>query len=166
MPITPFESLPDDARTWVFSSTRPLSETESALLLARVDEFLVDWKAHGEPLSAGRIWTDNRFLTVAVDQNSAHASGCSIDGLFRSLKLLESQLQTSLLDRNFVYYSDGSSIHAVTREDFTARATEQKITGDTVVFDPSVTTLGEWRARFRSEAATSWHAGLLTLEMS
>ena len=29
------------------------------------------------------------------------------------------------------------------------------------VFDPTVTTLGEWRARFELEASLSWHAGLL-----
>lgn len=161
MPITSFESLPDDARTWVFSSTKALSDSESALLLSRVDEFLADWKAHGEPLTAGRTWTDGRFLTVAVDQNSAHASGCSIDGLFRSLKQLEAQFGTSLLDRNFVYYAEGPAIHAVSRDEFSARATDQKIIGETSVFDPSVTTLGEWRARFRSSAANSWHAGLL-----
>jgi hypothetical protein len=49
----------------------------------------------------------------------------------------------------------------VDRERFSALGAEGKIKPDTRVFDPTVTTLGEWRARFELEAAKSWHAGLL-----
>jgi hypothetical protein len=161
MPITSFDSLPDNARVWVFGSAQPLSEKEREALLQRVDAFLADWKAHGEPLTAAKIFSHDRFLTVAVDQNSAHASGCSIDGLFRSLKELEQKMGTSLLDRSLVYYSDSTGIHAVGREQFSALAGNGKVSADTSVFDPTVTTLGEWRARFQSKAADSWHAGLL-----
>jgi hypothetical protein len=49
----------------------------------------------------------------------------------------------------------------VDRERFTALSAEGKIHPDTHVFDPTVTTLGEWRARFELEAAQSWHSGLL-----
>ena len=160
MPIVPFESLPDNARVWVFGSSKPLSEKESALLLAKVDEFLADWKAHGEPLTAGRNFSDGRFLTIAADQNSAHASGCSVDGLFRSLKDLETQMKTSLLDRSLVYYSDQSGVHSVHRDEFTSLAAAGKVNADTIVIDPTVASLGEWRARFHSKAANSWHAGL------
>jgi hypothetical protein len=160
MPIAPFDTLPDNARVWVFGSPKPLSENESTQLLARVDEFLADWKAHGEPLTAGRNLSEDRFLTIAADQNSAHASGCSIDGLFRSLKELENQMGTSLLDRSLVYFTDGSGIQAVHRDEFTSLAGAGKVNADTTVIDPTVTTLGEWRARFYSKAANSWHAGL------
>jgi hypothetical protein len=160
MPIVPFDSLPDNARVWVFGSSKRLSEKESAQLLASVDEFLADWKAHGEPLSAGRNFSEDRFLTIAADQDSAHASGCSIDGLFRSLKDLETRMGTSLLDRSLVYYSDGSGVHSVHRDEFSSLAGAGKVNGDTTVIDPTVTTLGEWRARFHSKAANSWHAGL------
>ena len=161
MPITTFESLPDNARVWVFGSAKPLSTGEQSALLERVNEFLADWKAHGDPLTAAQKFSEDRFLTIAVDQNSAHASGCSIDGLFRSLKELERQMGTSLLDRSLVYYSDSSGIHAVSRDEFSSLAANGKVTPDTTVFDPTVASLGEWRARFQSTAGNSWHAGLL-----
>lgn len=160
MPTVPFDSLPDNARVWVFGSSKSLSENESAMLLARVDEFLADWKAHGDPLTAARMFSNARFLTIAADQDSAHASGCSIDGLFRSLKELELQIGASLLDRSLVYYSDDSGIHSVHRDEFSTLAAAGRVSGETSVFDPTVTALGEWRARFQSKAANSWHAGL------
>lgn len=166
MPTVNFDSLPDDARVWVFGSSKPLSESESALLLARVDEFLADWKAHGDPLTSGRMFSSERFLTIAVDQNSANASGCSLDGLFRSLRELEDQIGASLLDRSLVYYSDDAGTHSVHRDEFSALAASGTVTGSTSVFDPTVTTLGEWRARFQSKAANSWHAGLFPVHTS
>jgi hypothetical protein len=92
MPLVPFEGLPDSSRTWVFAADQNLSRSQAGQLLNAVDEFLAQWKAHGDPLTVGRNWRDDRFLTVAVDQSSAGASGCSIDGLFRTLKAIEGRV--------------------------------------------------------------------------
>src|SRR6478609_1375026 len=97
MPLVQIEDLPDASRVWVFGADSDLDEGATDLLLRDVDRFLAQWHAHGAPLTAARDWRDKRFLTVAVDQSTAGASGCSIDGLYRSLKSLESRLGTSLV---------------------------------------------------------------------
>ena len=97
MPVVSFETLPDAARVWVFGSEAPLTEDGTAALLRGVDEYLADWKAHGAPLTVAREWRDGRFLAVAVDQSTAGASGCSIDGLFRVLQQLAGAAGTSLV---------------------------------------------------------------------
>lgn len=162
MPLVQIEDLPDSARTWVFGADRNLSDGAADLLLREVDRFLSQWHAHGSPLTAARDWKYGRFLTVAVDQSTAGASGCSIDGLFRSLKAMEPRLGASLVTSGLVFYrGKGDSIETVDRERFTALSAEGKVNRKTKVFDPTVTTLGEWRARFELDAAQSWHAGLL-----
>ena len=161
MPLVPFHSLPDDARVWVFGADTSLQGASESAMLAAVDRFLADWSAHGQPLTVGREWEEGRFLTVAVDQSASHASGCSIDGLFRTLKGLEPVLGGSMVDKSLVFHRDGEgAIRSVTRAEFTRLASEGAISGATEVFDPTVTHLGEWRARFRSRAEDSWHAGL------
>jgi hypothetical protein len=162
MPLVRIEDLPDSSRTWVFGADHNLDEGATDLLLREVDRFLAQWQAHGSPLTTARDWKYGRFLTVAVDQSTAGASGCSIDGLFRSLKALESRLGASLVPRGLVFYKDAKgAIQSVDRQQFTALSSEGKIKPTTRVFDPTVTTLGEWRARFELDAASSWHAGLL-----
>ena len=162
MPLVPLDTLPDDARTWVFGSDKLLDESEAADLLRETDTFLAGWKAHGSPLTVGRDWSNGRFLTVAVDQSAAGASGCSIDGLFRALRALEPRLGASMVNSGLVYYRDDSgAIQSVTRDDFTGLAARGKIRQETKVFDPTVITLGEWRARFESDVDHSWHAGLI-----
>jgi hypothetical protein len=162
MPLIEIEALPNDARAWVFGADKTIEAPTSNMLLREVDGFLSRWNAHGAPLTVGRDWKYGRFLTVAVDQSTAGASGCSIDGLFRSLKALEPKLGASLLTSGLIFYRDaGGTIRSVDRDTFTNLGAEGKIQPGTHVFDPSVTTLGEWRARFELEAAQSWHSGLL-----
>src|SRR6476646_9028309 len=108
MPLVSFETLPDSSRTWVFAADQNLSQSQSGKLLNAVDEFLSQWKAHGDPLTVGRNWRDDRFLTVAVDQSSAGASGCSIDGLFRTLKAIEGRVGASLVGSGMIYYRGSS----------------------------------------------------------
>jgi hypothetical protein len=162
MPLVRIEDLPDYARTWVFGADKKLDDGATDLLLRDVDRFLSQWHAHGSPLTAARDWKAGRFLTIAVDQSTAGASGCSIDGLFRSLKAMEPRLGASLVTSGLVFYRDKKgAIEAVDRERFTALSAEGKVNPKTRVFDPTVTTLGEWRARFELDAADSWHSGLL-----
>jgi len=163
MLITPFTEFPNTARVWVYGVDGELDEEARSTLLAEVDNYLTQWTAHGVSLSAARDWRDGRFLTVAVDQNRAGASGCSIDGLFRTLKGLESQIGAAIVTSGVIFFrEEGGAIRSVTRDEFTELGTAGKVNGDTEVFDPSVTTLGEWRSRFRSRAADSWHGSLLS----
>ena len=162
MPLVRMEDLPDNSRTWVFGADRDVEESSAKLLLREVDRFLSEWHAHGTPLTVARDWRDNRFLTIAVDQSTAGASGCSIDGLYRSLKALEPKLGASLVTSGLIFYRDANGrIDSADRERFATLSAQGKITPDTRVFDPTVTTLREWRARFELNAEDSWHAKLM-----
>lgn len=157
-----FEKLPDNSRVWVYGADVAIGGKAEKILLEQVDNYLTDWKAHGMPLTAGRDWREHRFLTIAVDQNQAGASGCSIDGLFRTLKSLEQKIGAGIVTSGLVFYRDKQGeIQAVSRDDFGGAGARGEIDADTQVFDLSVTTLGEWRARFSSRAGDSWHSALL-----
>jgi hypothetical protein len=163
MPSVPFDTLPDDARLWVFASAEPLDDARSARLLTEVDAFLDGWAAHGEPLRAARDWRDDRFLAVGVDQRTAGASGCSIDGLFRRLQALEPTLGTTLLGgASRVYWRDAEGrVQQASRADAKSHAARGVWGSDSPVFDLGVTTAGDWRYRFERPAKESWHAALL-----
>ena len=158
MPLVSLDQLPDDARAWVFAATDAPSTEHVATLLASVDEFLAEWRAHGAPLACGRDWRDGRFLCVAVDERAAGASGCSIDGLFRRLRALEPAIGTTLLDRGLVFWRDDDGVvRRGTRAQFAAHAATAHVRADTPVFDTTLETLGAWRRAFERTASESWH---------
>lgn len=162
MPAVSFDSLPADARVWVFASDRVLDESASQLLLTDVDAFLSQWNAHGHALTCARDWRDAMFLAIGVDQSTAGASGCSIDGLFRTLKRLEPSLGATMLPAGRVYWRDASG--AVTSGDraaFSARSAEGQVTAETRVFDTTVNAASAWRASFERPAGEAWHRTLL-----
>ncbi len=161
MPLIAFDSLPDDARVWVFGSSRALAPDERTRLLEEVDRYLGAWKAHGAPLTVGRQLLHDRFLVIGVDQSTAGASGCSIDGLYRTLHHLEAALHTVLLAGGRVFWRDGERIATGDRAAFTQHAAAGAVSADTRVFDLTVTTAEAFRATFERPACATWHAQLL-----
>ena len=158
MPVVRFDSLPHDARLWVFAASEPVTGEHASHLLSAVDEWLSDWNAHGEPLTCARDWRDDRFLAIGVDQSTAGASGCSIDALFRVFKAFQSSGGPSLLGGHRVFYrKSGGDIAALSRAEF-AKAS---VGPDTIVFDTTVTTAGAYRAAFEKPVRDSWHRELL-----
>lgn len=167
MPIVPFDALPDDARVWIFGSDVPVVGGAADTLLAAVDDFLAGWHAHGAPLRCGREWRDDRFLVVGVDVSQEMASGCSIDGLFRTLQRMEREIGARLVGAGRVFYrtADGS-VSIAPRTELAQLVAGGQITGDTRVFDLSITTAGAWRARFEQAGAASWMSSYLAAAAS
>jgi len=162
MPLVPFETLPDSARVWVFGSDRHIPEEETQTLMKAVEDFLSNWKAHGEPLTVGYEWRFGRLLVVAVDQRTAGASGCSIDGLFRVLQELGPRIGATLVGGGRVYYRDSNGdVQSAERSELKALAASGAISDDSVVFDTSLTDLGSLRSGFEKAARKSWAAKML-----
>jgi hypothetical protein len=159
MPLVAFDQLPADARLWIFAADRELTVPERDRLLAGVDEFLGDWRAHGHPLTVARDWKYDRFLLVGVDEASAGASGCSIDAMTRTLLLLERALEVELLDHGPVLFrQESGAIARLPRPAFAELARGGSVTPDTVVFNNTLTRVGELRdGRWETTARASWH---------
>ena len=158
MPIVDFSALPSNARVWVFASDRPLTGRDADALLAEVDRFLTQWKAHGAPLRSAREWRDNRFLAIGVDPTAEQASGCSIDGLFRGLRALEQSLGTQLVGGGRLFYRDASGrSQTAPRKDAAS-----VIDAETPVYDTSVTDARSYRESFLKKASETWVGSLLT----
>jgi hypothetical protein len=99
-----------------------------------------------------------------VDQRTAGASGCSIDGLFRVLQGLEQTVGAKLVGGGRVFYRDGNGeVQSTDRNELKALADSGAITENSVVFDTSITDLGSIRDCFERPARKSWAAPLLNL---
>ena len=163
MPVVKFDQLPDDARVWIFGAVAPVDDVDTPKLLAAVDSFLLTWHAHGHPLTCARDWRADRFLAIGVDQRSEGASGCSIDGLFHTLKGLETAIGTTLLAGGHVFFRDTLDlVHSISRQEFESLARRGEVGSGTPVFDTTLTTAAAYRTKFERPASAGWHAELLS----
>ena len=160
MPQTDFSTIPDRARLWIFAADRAV--TDPAPLLQAVDAHLVQWAAHGVPLVCARDWRDDRFLAIAVDEAATGASGCSIDGLFRTIGRVQSQLGADLLSSGRIAWrgTDGQ-ITLSTRAEFEALAAAGTVTADTPVCNTLCDSVGDFRSTFEQPAGSTWVKSLL-----
>ncbi len=159
MPRIAFDELPEDARVWIFSAARRLTDTERTRLLGVVDAFIDQWAAHAMPLTAGRDLVYDQFLFIAVDQRAAGPSGCSIDALVRRMKALQDEMGVELVNHAPVVFRQGGTIARVPREAFAELAAAGEVGPDTTVFNNTLTSLGDVRAgRWEVPVAESWHA--------
>ena len=163
MPQVPFSALPAHARLWIFAAERPLTGEPAQTLLSHVDQFVATWKAHGAPLTAARDWRHDRFLLVAVDEEAAGVSGCSIDALTRTLRELESTLGLRLMETAPVFYRDGKAIRRADRAEFKTKAQRGEVDARTVVFDNTVATVGAL-PRWETPAGAAWHGKAFPLK--
>ena len=153
MPIVPFDSLPDASRVWVFGSDRALTGEDAQRLLAEVDRFLGQWKAHGVPLTCARDWRDEHLLTIGVDST---AEGV---GLFdrrvvprarggRAPARNAARRRTGVLSRR----RTGAVHHP---RPAAGAGERQRRHQDTPVFDTGITSAGEWRSHFEAPARST-----------
>jgi hypothetical protein len=152
-------ALPAQARVWVYQAHEPFLTESIPDIQQHLQQFTQQWVSHNRALRAVGQVVENRFVVLAVDESQAGASGCSIDSSVAFLKKLGNAYQRDLFDRmRFSYVEADGTVETVGKEEFAARYAAGQISDDTIVFDPLVKDMGEWRTAFRKRLADSWHA--------
>lgn len=154
-----FDALPDEARLWIFAADRALTVAERETLVRAVESGLAAWNAHGSPVRWGHRLEHDRFFMIGVDESATSLSGCSIDNATRRIRDVETSLGVAMLDNGRIFYREGDVILRATRADFGALARAGRVTGDTIVFNNVLATVGDLRqGSWEVPMKRSWHA--------
>ncbi|WP_299164510.1 ABC transporter ATPase [uncultured Eudoraea sp.] len=156
-----FESLSDTARVWIYQANRSFSEEELGEITTALDRFISEWTAHGSDLKAGYEIKYKRFIIIALDQNFASASGCSIDASVHFIQELEKKYDVDLLDKMNVSYKQGMHIAYKPLGDFKKMAKDKAVSKNTIVFNNLVTNKHEYINHWEVPASDSWHSRFL-----
>ena len=156
--LVEFNTLPDDARVWIFQASRSFSQEELGEVKNLLNEFIEDWTAHGSELRAGCEIRYNRFIVLALDQTITSASGCSIDASVDFIQQLEKKYDITLLDKMNVSYKQGDFVAYKPLVDFKKMAKQNAVSKNTIVFNNLVTNKLEYEEAWEVPASESWHA--------
>ena len=159
-----FAHFPDNARTWVYQADRILNDEEIQFIEANLANFTADWKAHGKPLEAKGKIIFERFLLIMVNENTADATGCSIDSSVHFVQQIGKTLMVDWFNRMKVVYQADSD--ALAEFDF-RKADElldnKTINAETVIFNNNVVLKGELMENWLVPIKQSWLARQLSL---
>src|SRR5690606_31771908 len=137
-------SFSPQSRVWVYQSNRAFNNEEVQNIQQKLDDFTMQWKAHGHQLTAKAEVLYNFFIVFFVDEASAGVTGCSIDSSVRIIKDLEQTYDIDLFNRFNIAYKVDDKIVVTDKEDFETLVNIKAIGPKTVVFNNLVQTLQEF----------------------
>ncbi|GAB3229554.1 hypothetical protein J0A67_12965 [Algoriphagus aestuariicola] len=135
----PFEQMPEYSRVWVYQADKPISESDEQLIRERLVSFCEGWNTHGNLMPTSFDILESQILILAVDESKLGASGCSIDSSVRTLRDLESLLQTNLTDQGKISLKrpDGE-LRVIPALGVKTRVTSGEIGLDAEVINPQI----------------------------
>jgi len=156
------KQMPANARVWVYQSNRTLSISEISAIEKAGKLFIEDWTAHGAILKAGLDIMYSRFIVLAVDEQQALASGCSIDKSVRFIKDIEQQLHLNFFDRmQIAYRGNGNELLSCSFSEFEKLASQNLVNPSTIVFNNMVTTKQAFDQEWEVPLKQSWQSRVL-----
>ncbi len=159
--MTTIKNMPPNAKLWVYQSNRALTNEEVTEITKSALAFIADWAAHGASLKAGFEIIYNRFIVLAVDEQQALASGCSIDKSVKFIKELEQQFNLNLFDRMQIAYRKENEIVVCKLSEFEKLAQQGLVNETTIVFNNMVTTKTAFDNEWEVPLKQSWQSRFL-----
>ena len=101
--LVEFENISDDSRIWIYASPILLDNENQTYISKLLSNHIDNWQAHQVSLTAAFTILENHFIVIALDENIAGASGCSIDTLQHKIQEIENYLAVSLTNRLNVF---------------------------------------------------------------
>ncbi len=158
-----FNSMPENARVWVYQVNRNLAKAESVYIQQVLEEQIGNWAAHGAGLSGAVKVFFNRFVIIALDEQQNVASGCSIDASTRWLKELGSEMSLDFFDRSIIFWHN-DELNCIELPQVKNFIENGIITPETIIFNNLVTNLQEVKAKWQIKATESWMKRFFKLE--
>jgi hypothetical protein len=149
-------------RVWIFAFERELSPAAERIVADELRRFAAQWKAHGAAVEAVGEVRYSRFAVIRAPEEEVTASGCSIDGLYRTMQRVSEKAGVDLVESSSIAFRDGERISIVTRDEFRDLARRGRVNAETIVFDQSLRTLDEFLAgKWEVAVKDSWHRSLI-----
>ena len=154
--FVPFSNLPPHSRVWIYQSSRDLLASETEALEQKAKEFAEKWTAHKVALQASAKVFYNTFLVLGIDEQTAGASGCSIDSSVNFIRELEKEFGIGLLDRTQLAFLEHNTIKWVALQNMRAAVAEGRVTPEMQFFNNLVQTKAELENKWLLPAGQTW----------
>lgn len=151
-----FDTLPAEARVWVYQANRPLNQEEQKEILTFLSGFLENWTAHQQSLRASAKIMDNFFVIVGLDEEFQAASGCSIDKQVHFIKQIEEKWKVSLLDHSQIAYLSEGEVKFVHFNKIKDAIIEGIISPETLIFNKNIATKKDLESAWLLPAQETW----------
>ena len=154
--MEPFETMPSDAKVWIYAANRKLSAVEQTEILARANSFVDNWKSHGQGLKAAFNILHDMFFILMVDEHFNPVGGCGTDESIHFMQGLENDYHISLFNRFQVEMMNEKTATITSKADAAKLYSESQINDSTIFFDKTLSNKKDFDNGFMIPYSKSW----------
>ncbi|TMM32424.1 ABC transporter ATPase [Polaribacter aestuariivivens] len=159
--LVDFDSIPEDAKVWIYPSSRKFYANEIDEVTQKVKNFVENWKEEDNTFKASYKILYNRFIIITADDIDSTISNKDIDSSIAFILELQQTYNVVLLDKMNVCFKQGEFVQYKELKDFKKLLKNKAVTAKTIVFDNLVTTKHEFENYWEIAIEDSWYSRFL-----
>jgi hypothetical protein len=152
-----FKEIPEDAKVWVYPSSRKFYPNEIETIEEKVKKFIESWKSDDTSFKASYKFLYNRFIIITADDIATELSNADIDASVSFILSLQETYEVALLDRMNVCFKQGEHVQYKDLKDFKKLLKNKALTGKSVIFDNLVNTKQDFDSFWEIMIEESWY---------
>lgn len=154
--IVDFKQLPDEAKLWVFPSSRKFYPQEITGIKEKIEEFLDEWDDQGILIRCSYKLEYDRFIIIAVDDSQNSLSLEAHNLLITFIQVLEKTLEVILMDKMNVCYKQGEFVQYKDLIEFKKMMKAKGVSQKTIVFNNMITNKVDFKYNWEINIMDSW----------
>nr|BFF35731.1 hypothetical protein BACT7_05930 [Tenacibaculum mesophilum] len=155
-----FSSLSEEAKVWVYPSSRKFYPQEIDGLKEKLHHFVEEWKPEDTDFKTSFELKYNRFIIFSVEEGSA-LTNADIDKQVAFILQLQQEYEVELLDKMNVCFKQGEFIQYKEVKEFKKLLKNKSVSSKTIVFDNLVQTKIELENYWEVPITESWYSRFL-----
>jgi len=156
-----YSSIPDDAKVWIYPSSRKFYANEIEELENKIKNFIEDWKGEDQDFKASYQLLHKRFIVFFADAQDTSLSMADIDASVSFILKLQEEYNIQLLDKMNVCFKQGEFVQYKELKDFKKLLKDKALTAKTTIFDNLVTTKLDFENFWEISIEDSWYSRFL-----
>ena len=154
--IIDFNKIPDQAKVWIFPSSRKFYPQEIEGLQQHIAAFLNSWKFQNTTVNCAYQLQYDRFIIIGVDTTEISLSLKAHEDLTTFVQGLEKRYAIVLLDRMNVCYKQGDFVQYKDLKDFKKLIKSKGVSKKTTVYNTMINLKEELDYNWEINIMDSW----------
>lgn len=152
-----YSEISDDAKVWIYPSSRKFYNTEIEALESSIKSFVENWQKEDENFKASYQFLYNRFIVLVVEYSETAISNAVIDASVSFVLELQETYNVELLDKMNVCFKQGEFVQYKELKDFKKLLKNKALTGKSIIFDNLVNNNYDFKNFWEMPIEDSWY---------
>ena len=159
--LTDYSLLPEDAKVWIYPSSRKFYTNEIEEIESKIKTFVENWKSDDENFKASFKFLHNRFIVLFADDENSSLTFSDIDASVSFILSLQEEYKVELLDKMNVCFKQGDFVQYKELKDFKKLLKNKAVTAKSIIFDNLITTKLDFEEYWEVSIEDSWYSRFL-----